>query len=123
MSISNNINTDLRNDNNINDKGEEENDDLSRFEISEEDVIRGIKYLKTNKLVGSDGIPAKFYKLFVSNLAPIITYLFIEILRLGIIPSRMKKTHIKCIYKGKKTKRPKCKLQTYINHIGNSKNI
>lgn len=69
--------------------------------ITIEEVQKSIKYLKVNKPVGSDGIPAKFYKIFSEELSPILVYLFNLSLKNGQVPSILKKSYIKCLYKGK----------------------
>jgi hypothetical protein len=44
--------------------------------ITIEELTKSIKYHKVNKPVGSDGIPAKFCKIFSDDLSPIQVYLF-----------------------------------------------
>jgi hypothetical protein len=46
---------------------------------------------------------SKFYNLFYNELAPILTNLFNESLRLGKMPHILKK-HIKSLHKGKATR-------------------
>jgi hypothetical protein len=72
--------------------------------ITTEEVLKVIKHLKPNKPIGSDGIPAKFYKPFSDELTPILTKLFNESLRLGKMPAILKKSYIECLYKGKGTR-------------------
>jgi hypothetical protein len=78
--------------------------ELKNSEITIEEVLKAIKYLKTNKPVGSDGIPPKFYKLFADEIAPVLVELFNESLRQGKVPQRLKKVIIKSLYKGKGSK-------------------
>jgi hypothetical protein len=77
------------------------NDIMESTEISHAEILSSIKYLKVNKPTGSDGIPAKFYKLFADAIAPILHLLFNECLKQGGVPLVLKKTFIKCLYKGK----------------------
>jgi len=60
--------------------------ELAGFMVTEEDALSAIDYLKTNKPVGSDRIPAKFYKLCSNDLVPILTYMFNECIRVGEMP-------------------------------------
>jgi hypothetical protein len=69
--------------------------------ITIEEVQNAIKFLKVNKPVGSVGIPAKFYKMFSEELSPILVKLFYLSLRNGQLPAILKKSYIKCLYKGK----------------------
>jgi len=68
--------------------------------------MQAIKYLKVNKPIGSDGIPAKFYKLCAKDIAPILKYMLNECVRLGEMPKMqmLKRTIIKSVYKGKSSK-------------------
>jgi hypothetical protein len=63
------------------------NNRMDSDEISNEEVLRAIKFLKTNKPVGSDGIPAKFYKMYGQHISQILTDLFNDSLRNGTVPS------------------------------------
>jgi hypothetical protein len=69
--------------------------------ITIQEVQNAIKFLKVNKPVGNDRIPAKFYKLFSDEISPILLEIFNESLRKGHVPLVLKKTYIKCLYKGK----------------------
>jgi hypothetical protein len=77
---------------------------IDNDEISNEKVLKAIKFLKTNKTVGSDGIPARFYKLYGEHITHILTNLFNDSLSEGSMPSVLKRTVIKCLYKRKGTK-------------------
>lgn len=83
---------------------EQETQTLENPDITIQEVLKAIKYLKINKPVGSDGIPPKFYKLFADEIAPILVDIFNESLRQGKVPQRLKKTIIKSLYKGKGSK-------------------
>jgi hypothetical protein len=90
--------------------------------ITAEEVLKSIKYLKPNKPIGSDGIPAKFDKLFSDEIAPILTNLFNESLRLGKVPTVLKKSYIKCLYKGKGT-RTSCNNFRHISIISSTSKV
>jgi hypothetical protein len=77
---------------------------MDNDEISNEEVLKAIKFLKTNKPVGSDGIIARFYKLYGEHITYILTNLFNASLSERSMPSVLKRTVIKCLYKGKGTK-------------------
>jgi hypothetical protein len=47
-------------------------------EISHAEILSSIKHLKVNNPTGSNGIPAKFYKLFAESITPILHTLFNE---------------------------------------------
>jgi hypothetical protein len=74
---------------------------MESSEISHAEILSSIKYLKLNKPTGSDGIPAKFHALFADAISPILHFMFNECLRQGEVPLVLKKTFIKCLYKGK----------------------
>jgi hypothetical protein len=59
--------------------------------ITIQEVKNAIKYLKVNKPIGSDGIPAKFYKLFKEELSPILVGIFNNSLDKGHVPNTLKK--------------------------------
>jgi hypothetical protein len=81
---------------------EKETDEIMECpEISHAEILSSIKHLKVNKPTGSDGIPAKFYKLFAEPITPILHTLFNECLKQGEVPLVLRKTFIKCLYKGK----------------------
>jgi len=65
----------IYNNNPDDDSTTEEEASETEFEdiiIEEDDIIEAIKYLKVNKPLESDGIPAKFYKLCAQDIAPIL---------------------------------------------------
>lgn len=80
---------------------QEETDILSSFKVSTEEVETAIKSLKTNKPSGKDGLPARFFKACAQNIAPPLTYLINQMLKLGEFPDSLKTAIITPIYKKK----------------------
>jgi hypothetical protein len=87
---------------------EEAESEMECPEITKEEILKSIKYLKVNKPIGSDGIPAKFYNLFSDEITPVLHYIFNECMKQGRVPLRLKETHIKSLYKGKGKKTLHC---------------
>jgi len=92
------------NDSNITSDIEDIECEFKDLLIDENDVLEAIKYLKVNKPVGSDGIPAKFYKMCAKDIAPILNYLFNECIKRAEIPIILKRTIIKNVFKGRGSK-------------------
>lgn len=75
------------------------NDSLSKIILSEDEVIRKIKSLDTNKGAGPDKIPAKFIKNCCDQLSYPLTLLFNRSLETGVFPSCWKLAHVVPIHK------------------------
>ena len=69
-------------------------------DISSEEVLKGVKGLKSGKSCGTDEISNEMLQLSVPVLANEFAYLFSHILRNGTYPSMWRENMIKPIYKG-----------------------
>ena len=69
--------------------------------ITLDEVTYAIKGSSNNKCPGIDGIPAEFFKLYLSKIVPFLTALFNNIYDGGTVPSTWNTTIIKLIPKSK----------------------
>uniref|UniRef100_A0A803TR72 Reverse transcriptase domain-containing protein n=1 Tax=Anolis carolinensis TaxID=28377 RepID=A0A803TR72_ANOCA len=73
--------------------------ELLNKEISEDEIRRAIKSMKTNKAPGPDGFPASFYKTFQDDIIHFLKDLMNQILQGQDIPDSWKTADIICIPK------------------------
>ena len=74
---------------------------LEHITTSEQEVLRILNTLDTNKSTGPDGLPAKFLKLTALLIAKPLSQLFNKSLSLGVYPKDFKKANVKPIFKNK----------------------
>ena len=73
--------------------------------LTTQDLLASIKSLKLNKSPGPDGLPIEFYELICEapdgdhKLAEWLKAIFVQSYRAGMLPSHMRKSQIRLIYK------------------------
>ena len=82
--------------------------------ITSKEIETIIKNLPTNKSLGPDGFPGKFYQTFKADLIPILLKLFQKIERKGKLPDSFYVASITLIPKPDRDSTKKGKLQANI---------
>lgn len=67
--------------------------------ITQEEIKKAIKKMKAEKAPGPDGLPAKYYKILINQISPVLGEVMNNILREGKIPNTWKEAYVTLIPK------------------------
>jgi hypothetical protein len=74
---------------------------LQYIELSVREIENALSNMNIHKPPGEDGVPARFFRMFATQLSPFVTYIFNASLFTGVFPECLKLATVIPLYKGK----------------------